>query len=112
MFNENSPMTDPVRIFRHFLKTKGLRNTPQRQRIMEVFFNEDGHLTTDVYKRQLHNARLIRWGKPSQKDERAEAKEAIHSYLQELIEQGRIRQRQDVILALLEACLLYTSRCV
>lgn len=51
----------------------------------------------------LHNARLIRWGKPSKKDERAEAKEAIHNYLQELIEQGRIRQRQDVILALLEA---------
>ena len=30
MFSENSPVTDPVHIFRHFLKTKGLRNTPQR----------------------------------------------------------------------------------
>lgn len=54
MFNESSPVIDPVRIFRNFLKTKGLRNTPQRQRIMEVFFGEDGHLTTEEVYDRVH----------------------------------------------------------
>ena len=52
MFNENSPISDPVFVFRTFLRNKGLRNTPQRQRIMDIFFNENGHLSTEeVYDR-------------------------------------------------------------
>lgn len=52
MSNENTLKQDPIHVFRTFLKNKGLRNTPQRQRIMEVFFTESGHLTTEeVYDR-------------------------------------------------------------
>ena len=52
MSNENTVKQDPTHVFRTFLKNKGLRNTPQRQRIMEVFFTENGHLTTEeVYDR-------------------------------------------------------------
>ncbi len=52
MFNEDRPVGNPAQIFRSFLKNKGLRNTPQRQQIMEVFFNESGHLTTEeIYDR-------------------------------------------------------------
>ena len=40
MFSEDRPVGNPAQIFRSFLKNKGLRNTPQRQQIMEVFFNE------------------------------------------------------------------------
>ena len=47
MSNENTLKQDPIHVFRTFLKNKGLRNTPQRQRIMEVFFTESGHLTTE-----------------------------------------------------------------
>lgn len=52
MFSEDRPVGNPTQIFRSFLKNKGLRNTPQRQQIMEVFFNESGHLTTEeIYDR-------------------------------------------------------------
>lgn len=52
MFSEDRPVGNPAQIFRSFLKNKGLRNTPQRQQIMEVFFNESGHLTTEeIYDR-------------------------------------------------------------
>ncbi|MEG2140412.1 MAG: transcriptional repressor [Bilophila sp.] len=43
---------DPVVVFRSFLRSKGLRNTPQRQQILDVFLHEAGHLTTEeVYDR-------------------------------------------------------------
>lgn len=45
MFNHSA--SDPVTVFRMFLRSKGLRNTPQRQQIMNVFFGEAGHLTTE-----------------------------------------------------------------
>ena len=52
MFSEDRPVGNPAQIFRSFVKNKGLRNTPQRQQIMEVFFNESGHLTTEeIYDR-------------------------------------------------------------
>jgi hypothetical protein len=51
----------------------------------------------------LHNARLIRWGKNPGKDDWAEAKEAIHAYLAAKLEQGLVRNREDVVAALKEA---------
>ena len=48
----------------------------------------------------LHNARLLRWGKTPSKDDRAAAKEAIHQYMQATIEQGLVRNREDVLQAL------------
>ena len=50
----------------------------------------------------LHNARLLRWGKTPSKDERAEAKEAIHAFMQANINQGLVRNRADVLQALTE----------
>ena len=51
----------------------------------------------------LHRARLIRWGKKPGKDERADAKNAIHDYLRALIEDGIVRNREDVLAALRDA---------
>ncbi|MBR6674240.1 MAG: relaxase/mobilization nuclease domain-containing protein [Mailhella sp.] len=51
----------------------------------------------------LHRARLIRWGKKPSQDERADAKNAIHTYLRALIEDGIIRNREDVLAALRDA---------
>ena len=48
----------------------------------------------------LHNARLLRWGKTPSKDDRAAAKEAIHDYMRANIEQGLVRNREDVLQAL------------
>lgn len=45
----------------------------------------------------LHNARLLRWGKMPSKDDRAAAKAAIHQYMQANIEQGLARNRADVL---------------
>ncbi len=51
----------------------------------------------------LHKARLLRWGKTPSEDDRAAAKEAVHTYLKEKIEQGLIRTRADIAEALTEA---------
>lgn len=51
----------------------------------------------------LHNARLLRWGKTPNKDDRAAAKDAIHDYLRERIEQGTVSSRADMLTALREA---------
>ena len=51
----------------------------------------------------LHKSRLLRWGKTPGKDDRAEAKEAIHEYFRERIEQGHVKTRADVLQALTEA---------
>ncbi|MBQ8744564.1 MAG: relaxase/mobilization nuclease domain-containing protein [Mailhella sp.] len=51
----------------------------------------------------LHKARLIRWGRKPDKDERADAKNAIHDYLRSLIEEGLVRNREDVLAALRDA---------
>ncbi|MDR2573567.1 MAG: relaxase/mobilization nuclease domain-containing protein [Desulfovibrio sp.] len=48
----------------------------------------------------LHNARLLRWGKTPSKDDRAAAKDAVHEYMRANIEQGLIRCRADVLQAL------------
>lgn len=48
----------------------------------------------------LHKARLLRWGKTPRKDERAEAKAAIHEYLRTCIGQGTVTSRADVLTAL------------
>lgn len=50
----------------------------------------------------LHKARLLRWGKTPSADERDEAKQAIHDYLRQRIEQGAVTSRADVLTALLE----------
>lgn len=50
----------------------------------------------------LHKARLLRWGKTPSKDERGEAKQAIHDYLRHCIEQGTVTSRADVLTALQE----------
>ncbi len=45
----------------------------------------------------LNNARLIRWGKtPLKKEEREQAKETLHSYIIQQIEQGKIKNRTDI----------------
>lgn len=51
----------------------------------------------------LHKARLLRWGKVPNKDDRAAAKDAVHAYMQANIEQGLVRSRADVLTALTEA---------
>ena len=51
----------------------------------------------------LHKARLIRWGATPGKDERAEAKEAIHAYVMEKIGQGLVHDRQSLLACLREA---------
>ena len=48
----------------------------------------------------LHNARLLRWGKAPNKNERAAAKDAVHDYIRTNIEQGLVRNRADVLQAL------------
>ncbi len=50
----------------------------------------------------LHKARLLRWGKAPSKDERGEAKQAIHDYLRQCIEQGTVTSRSDMLTALEE----------
>lgn len=46
----------------------------------------------------LKNARLIRWGKtPLKKEEREQAKETLHSYIIQQIEQEKIKNRTDII---------------
>ena len=45
----------------------------------------------------LHQARLKRWGVDIAKDERGEAKNAIHSYLRQQIENGLVKDRNGVI---------------
>lgn len=51
----------------------------------------------------LHKARLLRWGKTPGKDECGEAKQAIHEYLRQSIEQGTATNRTDILTALQEA---------
>lgn len=51
----------------------------------------------------LHCSRLKRWGKTPSKDERAQAKQAIHDYLRQMLEQGFINNRDDVIATLQNA---------
>ena len=51
----------------------------------------------------LHKARLLRWGKTPKKDDRAEAKDAIHEYLMSLVKQGLVRNREDILRCLREA---------
>ncbi|WP_235731790.1 relaxase/mobilization nuclease domain-containing protein [Fundidesulfovibrio putealis] len=51
----------------------------------------------------LRTARLIRWGKTPGKDERVEAKDAIHAYLVMKIEEGQVVNRADVLTVLKEA---------
>jgi len=51
----------------------------------------------------LHKARLIRWGRTPQKDDRAEAKDAVHAYLVMKIEEGQVASRADVLTVLKEA---------
>jgi hypothetical protein len=51
----------------------------------------------------LHNARLLRWGATPKKDDRAEAKDAIHEYLMSMVKQGLVRDREDILRCLREA---------
>lgn len=51
----------------------------------------------------LHSARLIRWGKTPGKDERAEAKDAVHAFLLMKIEEGQVTNRPELLAALREA---------
>ena len=40
-------MKDAISSFRSYINRKGLKNTPQRLRIVEVFLKAGGHLTTE-----------------------------------------------------------------
>ena len=51
----------------------------------------------------LHSARLVRWGKTPGKDERAEAKDAVHAFLFMKIEEGQVTNRSELLAALREA---------
>lgn len=51
----------------------------------------------------LHSARLIRWDKTPGKDERAEAKDAVHAYLLMKIEKGQVTDRSELLAALRKA---------
>ena len=51
----------------------------------------------------IHNARLLRWGKLPKPDDRAKAKDSITAYLQNLMEQGAIRSRTDMLTVLQDA---------
>lgn len=48
----------------------------------------------------LHNARLIRWGKSVKPDDRAEAKAAIHGYIRSMMNSGQVYDRDTIIKAL------------
>ena len=48
----------------------------------------------------LHSARLVRYGIVTEKNKRAEAKESIHAYLKNRLEQGLILNRADIITSL------------
>jgi hypothetical protein len=50
----------------------------------------------------LHKARLIRWGATPGKDERTEAKEAVHAFLQAKLEANLVHNRADILAALQE----------
>ena len=56
---ESASFADTVSAIRAFLRGKGLRFTPQRQRIVEVFMQSAGHLTTEeLYDRVRREAAL------------------------------------------------------
>ncbi len=42
-----STTPDPGALFKAHLRSRGLRMTPQRERIMDIFLHEAGHLTTE-----------------------------------------------------------------
>ncbi len=45
-------MKEPAQVFTEYIAKNGLKVTPQRLRIVEVFLREDGHLTTEeLYER-------------------------------------------------------------
>ena len=54
MIDIEHPIPDPTGVFRTFLRGKNLRNTPQRQRIVEIFFEANGHLTTEEIFERVH----------------------------------------------------------
>jgi hypothetical protein len=58
----------------------------------------------------LYNARLIRWGATPGKDERAEAKEAIHAFLKTKLEANLVHNRTDVLTTLQEVGLEINPR--
>ena len=51
----------------------------------------------------MRRARLIRWGNTPGKDERAEAKDAVHTFLLMKIEEGQVTNRSELLAALREA---------
>ena len=51
----------------------------------------------------LHAARLLRWGRKPGRNQREENRQAVHDYVLTLLEQGKIRTREDIIQALEEA---------
>ena len=88
---------------------------PGWQKDFDVFrdlhnFRENWARPDDPARRRLHTpehadiftARLLRWGKKLAKDERAEAKSAIHKYIEKLLSGGLIHDRNDILTALQE----------
>lgn len=53
-------MDNPYRAFSDYISAHGLKNTPQRKLIMEVFFNSASHLSTDeLYEKvKLHDSSI------------------------------------------------------
>ena len=44
----------------------------------------------------LHAARLLRWGRKPGRNQREENRQAVHDYVLTLLEQGKIRTREDI----------------
>lgn len=40
-------MQDPIQLFQHYISEHGLKNTPQRLRIVETFLSAEGHISTE-----------------------------------------------------------------
>lgn len=47
----------------------------------------------------LHAVRLLRWGRKPGRNQREENRQAVHDYVLTLLEQGKIRTREDIIMS-------------
>ncbi len=49
-------MREPMRVFADYIAGHGLKNTPQRRAIVDVFFSSDNHLSTEELYDQVRKA--------------------------------------------------------
>ena len=55
--NNNSTVMDPIQKFREYVKERGLRKTPERERIIEEIFSIHDHFDVDELFLRLRNKR-------------------------------------------------------